>query len=349
MNNKIILFLVCLFLGPFGVHRFMVGKIGTGILYFLTFGLFGFGWIYDLIKILTGNFVKTEQAKMNLEIERNNTEKEIVVDKPITKVPEMVEPKVEVEKEVIEIKKVEEPKVEEKSPEKLYLESFDAAEYYDLNKELDETFIKSITRTKEMEFEKFMKYGGTNTRPRSFVVFDLETTGLSEDTHEIIQIGAIKFDFGEPVEIFRTYIKPKKKITERITKINGITNTMVQDAPTIEEVLPKFLDFIGDNVLIAHNAPFDMKFLLKNLYDSGYKKPKNKVLDTLVLARQKVREFDIEKERGIKLTSYKLEELKWRFNLFDLKSHEALADCKVCAYVYIKIINEFGDFCYTDY
>ena len=94
----------------------------------------------------------------------------------------------------------------------------------------------------------------------NFVVFDLETTGLNAVTNEIIEIGAIRFDTNKPVEVFHTFIKPYKKISAKITSINGITNKMVEGCPTIEEVLPRFIDFIGDDVLVAHNSDFDMKF-----------------------------------------------------------------------------------------
>ena len=75
---------------------------------------------------------------------------------------------------------------------------------------------------------------------------------------------------------------------------------MVEGCPTIEEVLPRFIDFIGDDVLVAHNSDFDMKFILNKLYNQGYKKIKNKTIDTLKLSRQKVREYDFETDRNKK-------------------------------------------------
>ncbi|SHJ63610.1 exonuclease, DNA polymerase III, epsilon subunit family [Clostridium amylolyticum] len=234
------------------------------------------------------------------------------------------------------------------SSETLYIKSFEDVKNYDLGKQLDNSFIKNITRNKEVIYENFMKYPNTTKRPSNFVVFDFETTGLNEENNEIIQVGAIKFDLEKPIETFITYVKPNKKITQKITSINGITNEMVEDAPSIQEVLPRFLDFIGEEVLIAHNCTFDMKFLLHNLYKYGYKKPKNKAIDTLQMARSKIKEYDFVTEKDVKLESYKLEELKWRFNLDELKSHEALSDCKVCAYIYLEIINSV-DVCYTVY
>lgn len=229
----------------------------------------------------------------------------------------------------------------------LFLEKFENLKVYDMDADLDELFLKKFKRTRAVDYEKFMKPSGTTERPSSFVVFDLETTGLSPNKSEIIEIGAIRFKFNEPVEIFHTYIKPKRKISEKITSINGITNDMVENAPSIEDVLPKFIDFIQDDVLIAHNSDFDMKFILQQLYDKGYKKIKNKVIDTLKLSRQKVREIDYETYRNKKLSSYKLENLKYEFGIINVGSHNALDDCKVCAYVYIKIKGEYGGICYT--
>lgn len=229
-----------------------------------------------------------------------------------------------------------------------YIEKFGGyIEKYDNNKILDDKFVNNLISKKELEYEKYIKYSGTTKSSSQFVVFDLETTGLSETKNEIIEIGAIRFEWDEPKQIFHTYVKPKKKITAKITSINGITNEMVENAPTIEEVLPKFIDFIKDDVLIAYNAPFDMKFILENTYKLGYKKIKNKVIDALALARRKIREYDFERDRDIKLESYKLSELNWRFML-NLPSHNAIDDCKVCAYVYLAIDREAGGICYVE-
>lgn len=226
----------------------------------------------------------------------------------------------------------------------LYTNCFDTLLRYDLGQTLDEKFIASLKSSKELELDKYMKYTNTSLKPSSFVVLDFETTGLNSSTNEIIQIGAIKFDFLEPVEIFSTYIKPIKKISSRITSINGISNDMVSDSPSIVSVIPHLLNFIGDLPIIAHNAPFDMSFLYYTLFKYGYKKPKNKTLDTLRMARSKIKEYDYEKDRGIKLKSYKLEELKYNFDLYNISSHDALDDCKVCAYIYMKMYREYGEY-----
>lgn len=228
----------------------------------------------------------------------------------------------------------------------LYLSSFENLNKYNINCNLDKKHIDKLKRSKEVEYEKFVKAAGTTERPYNFVVFDLETTGLSATNDEIIEIGAIRFEANAPTEIFHTYVKPKKKISKRITLINGITNEMVENSPTIEDVIPKFLDFIKNDVLIAHNSNFDMGFILNQIYSQGYKKIKNKTIDTLKLARQKVRDYDIENDRDIKLNTYKLDKLKYYLGLSRLSSHNSIDDCKVCAYLYIKIRNEYGGIYY---
>ncbi|MFZ3172818.1 MAG: PolC-type DNA polymerase III [Carboxydocellales bacterium] len=118
-----------------------------------------------------------------------------------------------------------------------------------------------------------------------YVVFDLETTGLSSVNHEIIEVGAVKLIKGEISERFSSFVKPLRPIPSEIVELTGITQNMVQDAPPIEEVLRKFLDFIGDKVLVAHNAAFDTGFLRTKLTQHLQLNLENTTLDTLGLAR----------------------------------------------------------------
>lgn len=106
--------------------------------------------------------------------------------------------------------------------------------------------------------EKGQSFDGT------FVVFDLETTGFSSVKDKIIEIGAVKVENGKITDKFSTFVNPKIPIPFEITQLTGITDQMVIDAPGIETVLSEFLEFIGDSVLVAHNAGFDMGFLEQN-------------------------------------------------------------------------------------
>ena len=96
---------------------------------------------------------------------------------------------------------------------------------------------------------------------QTFVVFDIETTGFSNTNDKITEIGAVKIENFKVVDKFSELINPQKDISYKIQELTGITNDMVKDKPTIDEVLPKFIEFIGDSVLVAHNAEFDMSFI----------------------------------------------------------------------------------------
>ncbi len=117
-----------------------------------------------------------------------------------------------------------------------------------------------------------------------FVVFDIETTGLSAINDAITEIGAIKIKDGQVIDTFSQLVNPERKIPEFITNLTGITNEMVKDKPTIDKVMLDFNDFIKGSVLVAHNATFDVGFIRQNfkLVNLGLYNP---VLDTLELAR----------------------------------------------------------------
>ncbi|MGL5353210.1 MAG: PolC-type DNA polymerase III, partial [Clostridium sp.] len=117
-----------------------------------------------------------------------------------------------------------------------------------------------------------------------YVVFDIETTGFSPKNNKIIEIGAIKVVNGEAVDMFSAFVYPQCKIPYKITELTGITDEMVREAKLIDEVLPKFIEFVGNSVVVAHNAGFDTGFIKKNCNDLGLKF-NNTVFDTVTLAR----------------------------------------------------------------
>ena len=98
----------------------------------------------------------------------------------------------------------------------------------------------------------------------TYVVFDLETTGFSSIKDKIIEIGAVKVENGVITDKFSTFVNPKVPIPFEITNLTGITDDMVMEAPDIETILPQFLEFVGDAVLVAHNASFDVSFIEQN-------------------------------------------------------------------------------------
>ena len=118
----------------------------------------------------------------------------------------------------------------------------------------------------------------------TFIVFDLETTGFSPIKDKIIEIGAVKVKKGKITERFSTFVNPQIPIPFKITQLTSITDTMVLDAPPIEEVLPRFLEFVGDGVLVAHNASFDVSFIEQNCRYQDIQ-PDFTSVDTVAMAR----------------------------------------------------------------
>ena len=158
----------------------------------------------------------------------------------------------------------------------------------------------------------------------NFIVLDFETTGLSNNTDEIIQVAAVRYENFEEKEKFVTFVKPTKSIPYDATEINGISNDDVKDAPSIKEILPQLLEFLKDDIIVAHNASFDMKFLLSAMYKEEIEYRKFKAIDTLALSRKHI---DFTK-------NHKLPTLKSFLKLNHLKSHDALHDCYVTAELY---------------
>lgn len=124
-----------------------------------------------------------------------------------------------------------------------------------------------------------------NIQETLFVSVDIETTGLGKEA-KILEIGAVKFyPFGMTIEHFDELVHPGIEIPETITAIHGITNEMVKDCPEIEQVLGKWLKFIGSVPLFAHNSPFDFRFLNRDIGTAGFTPLNNPIYDTLKLAR----------------------------------------------------------------
>lgn len=164
-------------------------------------------------------------------------------------------------------------------------------------------------------------------RLSDFVAFDVETTGLHGTNDEIIQISAIRFQEWEPVEIFSTFVNPKKVIPEEASKINHITDDMVSGAPAIEAVIKDFDAFIGKSNLVAHNIPFDLKFL--DYAGSEYFETKRKYYDTLELA----------KLLDLAVHNNKLPTLCEHFNIMDGKSaHRSDADALACGLLFKRLV-----------
>ncbi len=150
-----------------------------------------------------------------------------------------------------------------------------------------------------------------------YIVLDLETTGLDPDYDDIIEIGAVRVANKEIVDQFESFVDPGYEIDGFITGLTGITNQMLQEAPDVNSVLPRFLSFIGDSIIVAHNANFDINFLYDacvRLNPSTYFK--NDFIDTMRLSR---RLFSEERH-------HRLSDLSERFGIKGDVEHRALSD-----------------------
>lgn len=165
----------------------------------------------------------------------------------------------------------------------------------------------------------------------TFVVFDLETFGLNSHKNEIIEIGAIKLKGTRIVDTFSSFVNPNKIIPKRISELTHITQDMVDNAPTIEDVLPKFLEFTKDAVMVAHNSAFDMGFIRRDAQKYmgiDYKPP---IIDTLQMAR------DLYPD----LKGYNLDRLNKTFKLSLENHHRAIDDAQSTAKLFIMFLEKY--------
>ena len=161
----------------------------------------------------------------------------------------------------------------------------------------------------------------------SYVVFDIETTGLKAATDEITEIGAVKIENGRITDRFSQLINPGRPIPPRITELTGITDEMVADMPSIEEVLPKFLEFCIDCVVVAHNAGFDTGFIRQKSARCGLKF-NNKIVDTLRLSRELFPEN----------AKHTLDAVAKRLDVSLENHHRAVDDAEATAEIFLKFM-----------
>lgn len=162
---------------------------------------------------------------------------------------------------------------------------------------------------------------------RHFVVFDIETTGLNAARDQITEIGAVRVEDGRITDRFHSFINPGVPIPESIVELTGITDDMVKDSPAAELVIPTFMDFVGDGVLTAHNAPFDMGFIQAIAVKLGLS-IKNEVLDTLAVTRSLFP----------RLKTHKLGAVASHLNISMDRAHRAVDDATATAKILIKCI-----------
>lgn len=190
-------------------------------------------------------------------------------------------------------------------------------------------YSKAAAIRKAKRFAKHVQ--NQNDEIEEYVVFDVETTGLSSAHDRIIEIGAIKVIDGVVAEQFERLIKQDMAIPNKVKQLTGITEEMVRQNGVEEKTaLKETLDFIENMNLVVHNAAFDFNFLRQTCQRNGEPIPTNKVTDTLRIAKQKIKDID----------DYKLSTLAKYFGIENVAAHRALSDCHTTKLIYEKLIEK---------
>ena len=173
----------------------------------------------------------------------------------------------------------------------------------------------------------------------TYVVFDVETTGLSNQYDQIIELAAVKVKDGEIIDKFERFSNPHEKLSETIINLTHITDDMLTDAPEIEEVLTEFKEWVGDAIFVAHNASFDMGFIDTGYERLGFGPSTNGVIDTLELSRTINTEYGkhglnfLAKKYGVELTQH----------------HRAIYGTEATAYIFIKMVQQMKELGVTNH
>ncbi len=166
----------------------------------------------------------------------------------------------------------------------------------------------------------------------AFVAFDLETTGLSSKNDKIIEIGAVLIQNGQEIDRFQTFVDPGMRLQKETIELTGITDDMLRGAPKLNEVFPKFLEFAGDHVLVAHNADFDTAFIRAACEKLGYSYDFTSA-DTLVLSQNLMPH----------LNRFKLDVVANALSLPEFNHHRAADDAVTCGLVFAKLLEKLEE------
>lgn len=166
----------------------------------------------------------------------------------------------------------------------------------------------------------------------TFICFDIETTGLSANRDKITEIGAVKVENGQITDTFSTFANPGMPIPAKITELTGITDAMVKDAPSQSEAVSAFLEFAGDNVLVAHNAPFDTSFIRKACENMN-REYNYTSIDTVAISRAILTD----------IKNCKLDTVAKYLRLGDFNHHRATDDAEMLARIFINLCTRLKD------
>ena len=166
----------------------------------------------------------------------------------------------------------------------------------------------------------------TGSLDGTFICFDIETTGLSAKNDKITEIGAVKIENGMVTDTFSTFANPEMPIPSKITQLTGISDSMVKDAPSQSEAVKAFLDFVGDNILVAHNAPFDTSFIRAACENMGVEYNLT-AIDTVVICRSILKD----------IKNCKLDTVAKYLRLGDFNHHRASDDAEMLSNIFIEL------------
>lgn len=376
-KNKTIALGLCLLIaiGLSGFHRIYVGKVRSGILYLLTFGLFGIGAIVDFIKLASDTFQDADGKILTWQKVPPQVSNYIPSSAPLnysapinysTVQTPSISPVLQPVAQPI-IPSVASPPIVQSKPKEIKVFSFDEAvtvyfctehisckSIYNYRKYFSDDFSCILHELPEyrieLSYEKVLRQNEilnpvsnmqnitrvTNiNKIKDFVAIDVETTGLKPGRNDIIEICAIKFINFKPIMKFHTYLKPCNSIPADATAINHITNDMVADAPKFSQIRSSLQSFIEKLPLVAHNASFDMAFL--HVSGLSLDEHASSVYDTLKLARLKIRDDNNEK-----LESYKLVDICKELNIACSEFHSADSDALACGILFSDIVKRIN-------
>lgn len=181
-----------------------------------------------------------------------------------------------------------------------------------------------------MESRRDLKGRSLFSFPEDYTVIDIETTGISPDSCEIIEISALRCRGRRACESFSTLVRPRRRISRFITELTGITNGMVAGAPDISSALKGFAEFVGEDILMGYNVNFDINFLYDHMMACHGRPVSNDFVDVLRFSR-----------RALKgLSDHKQTTVAAHYGINVEGAHRALKDCEICNQCYLNLLQE---------
>ena len=177
-----------------------------------------------------------------------------------------------------------------------------------------------INQAESVKTERKDKGKSLVSFPEDYTVIDIETTGLSPEWDEIIELAAIHYEKGVKTAEYLTLVHPENAVDEYITELTGITNEMLADAPTINECIGTFENFVGNSILVGYNVNFDINFIYDNMIHCLGKPLSNDFVDVMRIARKELP--DLKHHRQLDVVEF--------FNIKTDRAHRALHDCEAC-------------------